>query len=310
MSFFQQFIVITTLLAVIDVYSSIAQTIPRQTVSVSRKSTDSPTAEDMQRLRTATNLEIQNVLQNTGQYLSLNETHNEPNCNCGGDGWTEIINYVAPSSSCPSGWDQNAQGCQIPFTRDRGNSVSATIPTGRTYTRVCGRVNAIQTGRTIAYYRFLFRGADSAAEDDILDGVTLSHGPVNSRQHIWSFIAANSEDDADNPYVPTHNCPCTNTIKSRPYVTPQFINNDYFCDTGNPGPRAAGASPPIVFSSNPLWDGVGCGPNNACCTFNSPPTFCKTLPQSTSNAIEARISRYFETGFADIVVTRMQLFIQ
>ena len=38
-----------------------------------------------------------------------------------------------------------------------------------------------------------------------------------------------------------------------------------------------------------IWDGVGCGPNNDCCDFNSPPWFRKQLPSTTTDNIEMRL---------------------
>ena len=75
------------------------------------------------------------------------------------------------------------------------------------------------------------------------------------------------------------NCPCTNTITaSQATPPPDFVNNDYFCDTGASG----------TFSADPLWDGAGCGPLNTSCSFNSLPWFYKQLSQPT---IEMRVRR-------------------
>ena len=45
------------------------------------------------------------------------------------------------------------------------------------------------------------------------------------------------------------------------------------------------------FTSDPLWDGAGCGPLSTCCSFNTPPWFYKQLPQPTNKDIEMRLCR-------------------
>ena len=41
--------------------------------------------------------------------------------------------------------------------------------------------------------------------------------------------------------------------------------------------------------ADPLWDGEGCGDTSTCCEFNSPPWFCRDLPESTTDDIELRL---------------------
>ncbi len=63
--------------------------------------------------------------------------------------------------------------------------------------------------------------------------------------------------------------------------------------TGNPGP---GYSLTDYYTTDPLWDGAGCGPNNACCQFNNPPWFKSSLPLGTSDDIEIRICHGESSG--------------
>ena len=47
--------------------------------------------------------------------------------------------------------------------------------------------------------------------------------------------------------------------------------------------------PPLsYFIDDPLWDGAGCV-SASCCTFNSPPWFCKNLSTPTTDDIELRL---------------------
>ena len=59
------------------------------------------------------------------------------------------------------------------------------------------------------------------------------------------------------------------------------VGEDYFCETGVPPGQDA--------SADSLWDGDGCGPTSACCTFSDPPWFCKQLPQTSYYDIEEGI---------------------
>ena len=118
--------------------------------------------------------------------------------------------------------------------------------------------------------------------------MSLTHGRIGSRQHIWSFVAALSEHTSDSYYDSrrmSQKCACTDTTFNWPYRTPSFVGNDYFCDTGN----LAGWSYTTLYRNNPMWDGAGCGSTSTCCEFNNPPWFCKTLPQATSDQVELRV---------------------
>ncbi len=198
-----------------------------------------------------------------------------------------------PSQQCPSTWTlitTPVRGCGRSVT----SCESAFFPSnGRSYSRVCGRVLAYQKGDPEA---LLHRNID--LEGAYIDGVSLTHGAAGSRQHIWSFVVASYETYSN--YNPQHNCPCTNINVPWPYQIPSFVGNDYFCETGNPGPEQ---STTVIYADDPLWDGEGCGPTSACCEFNNPPWFCTTLPQPTTDDIELRICAANSANNEDAVVT-------
>ena len=194
-------------------------------------------------------------------------------CPCGVPGdWTRIafLNMTDPTQQCPSNWrlvSSPVRGCGR-GTTDRGACDSATFPShGRSYSRVCGRVIAYQKGSPDAFYPSI-RGGQGQIENGYIDGISLTHGIAGSREHIWSFVGAVGERNSDLPFFI---CPCTSKNITWPYQVPSFVSNNYFCDTGNPGP---GFDLNAVYADDPLWDGEGCGANNACCEFNNPPWFC------------------------------------
>ena len=121
---------------------------------------------------------------------------------------------------------------------------------------------------------------------------SLTHGAAGSQQHVRTFAAALYETYPLSLNV----CPCTNTDFCWPYQVPSFIENNYFCDTANTGPGYVVSD---IFPDDPLWDGEGCGPTNACCQFNNPPWFCMTLPQPTT---ELRIWSGQEISNEDVYV--------
>jgi len=84
-----------------------------------------------------------------------------------------------------------------------------------------------------------------------------------------------------------------------------FIGNDYFCDTGNPGPSTNST---VYYTDDPLWDGKGCGPTSSCCQLYNPPWFYKELPQTTSNNIE--VWQCFHSTSADVIIQMMEIYVK
>ncbi len=95
---------------------------------------------------------------------------------------------------------------------------------------------------------------------DYVYGVSLTHGQ-NPRKHIWTYAGASDEATLNYNFK----CPCINTVLTTSLV-PRFVVNDYFCDTAYSNYNSYSLQ-----SSDPLWDGKGCGPTNTCCSFNNLP---------------------------------------
>ena len=135
-----------------------------------------------------------------------------------------------------------------------------------------------------------------------VDGVSLTHGS-SPRQHIWTFASTANADH----WYPYLKCPCTNTDISSSMVSypPPFVGDNYFCDTA----VASGYSYHTFYSDNPLWDGAGCGPQNTCCSFNSPPWFYKQLPQTTTDDIEVRVCRDQTRANEDIAIDVVEIYV-
>ena len=221
---------------------------------------------------------------------------------CGGvtGGWTRVAELDMTNSSyqCPSGLrEQNDTGNRtcVPNS-DSATCSSVTFPvTTLDYSKVCGRIIGYQYSSTNA---FGHRNNPHSIDTYYVDGVSLTHG--NPRQHIWTFAAAAGETSS-----PNFICPCTNNETNSTAPPPDYVGNDYFCDTGSSTHHSA-----TLYYDDPLWDGAGCGTLSTCCSFNDPPWFYKQLPQHTTDDIEMRVCRDQIASNEDIALEMVDVFIQ
>ena len=238
-------------------------------------------------------------------------------CPCGGPGdWTRIahLNMSDPTQQCPPSWGlitTPVRGCGRGSAAN-GSCESATFPSnGRSYSRVCGRVNAYQKGSPDAFdpsVRGIFDVQNPGLEDPYIDGVSLTYGTAGSHQHIWSFVSALYETDDQIRSNQVSVCPCT-TLRGWPsrYMVPSFIGSNYFCDTGNTGP---GFNFSTIYADDPLWDGEGCDFTSTCCEFNNPPWFCTTLPQATAEDMEVGICHDEGVSNEDSIISLIDIYVR
>ena len=209
------------------------------------------------------------------------------------------LNMTDTNQHCPSGFRQITspkRTCGTPGSR----CVSTTFPlNGVKYSKVCGKIIGYQYGRPNAFGPY-YHNSGLTIDSGYVDGVSFTHGQT-PRKHIWTFAAALDETRADHSV-----CPCTKT--NTPYTgrVPQFIGQDYFCDTGS----TYNGQLKHFYSADPLWDGSGCGSTSSCCGFNNPPWFCKQLPQPTSDDIEMRVCLNGPRSEEDVAVEVVDLFVQ
>jgi len=223
-------------------------------------------------------------------------------CGCSNTtGWTRVasLNTSDPSQQCPGEWILQTYSSEPRKLCGRGSSgggcLSAVYSTyGISYNHVCGRVIGYAYNSPDAFH------GPQTIEDPYVDGVSLTHGSPGARQHIWTFAAGLLENLPANFIRFT--CPCVGGT-----AAPTFIGNDYFCESGNPGTTITN----ILYASDPLWDGQGCG-SPPCCELSSPPGvtapwFCKQLPQATTDDIEVRICG--NEGREDTPIELIELYI-
>ena len=227
-----------------------------------------------------------------------------PMCRCGSaKDWTNVVHLDMSDSSqqCPDNLalvTTPIRGCgrtnPAAYTCD---SVEYAV-NGRNYSHVCGRVLAYQTGRASGFYNNA-RQNPKSLEKPYLDGISLTHGLPGSRQHIWSFVKADHYRGTYNTIL----CPCVHASGDWDHV-PTFIGNDYFCESGNPGPYRMDGR----FFYDTLWNGLGCQ-SSTCCEFNTPPWFCKTLPAPTTDDIELRSCYGDDIALGNTTITKIDLYI-
>ena len=257
-----------------------------------------PTAEESQEAQDEIRLDVRSL-------LGLSYT-------CGGtSGWDRIayLNMSDSSHQCPGEFrEATFDGIRL-CARDSTADTSTLVCTSTTfssngipYSAVCGRVVGYQYGITLSFWYNTANGPQTI-DEYYADGVTLTHGPVGAREHIWTF-ATGLEEYGSNQFV----CHCARDASST-IVVPPFIGDDYFCESGTLSDQGYN-----VFHDEPLWDGDGCPEGNSCCTFSNPPYFTRQLPASTSDDIELRDCGYFRgigsTSGADTLIQFIELYVK
>ena len=219
---------------------------------------------------------------------------------CGPGFWTQVavLNLTDPTQQCPPAWNETitavGRGCTRPES-PVGTCLSTTYSTqGVEYTQVCGRIIGIQNTSTDAFLNLFANGIDGP----YVDGVSLTHGMP--RQHIWSFASGLQESAQSG----TNGCFCGDSAITPGAPPPAFVGSNYFCESGNSEqPRFN-----VVYTEDPLWDGLDC-PTNNCCEFNSPPWFNTELPAPTTDDIEVRLCCDQDTTDENIIVQFLELYV-
>ena len=197
------------------------------------------------------------------------------------------LNMKNNSSSCPDGLTlSNMAGLRTCQRRSGMGCSSVLYPVNISYSRVFGRIKAYQYGPTNSFQ--MFRRGNGTIDEPYVDGVSLTYG--SPRKHIWTFAA---DRDKNNSF-----CPCVRDDIS----TPEFVGEDYFCDTGE-------APDDTLAVNNPLWDGSGCDQTYSCCIYKNPPWFYKQLPYPTSDPIELRVCGDQGASGENIALEQIYLYV-
>ena len=214
-------------------------------------------------------------------------------------GWTRLayLDMTDSTVDCPSGFKLYESGGVRACGRSSNNAPgcqSIKFPSnGISYSEVCGRVVGYQYATTDA-----FQVTTDNIDSHYADGVSITQG--NPRKHIWTLIAGFYENYPHS----TSNCPCNTSPGPQP---PPFVGDDYFCESGNP----TNTYQAILYSSDPLWDGEGCGTQEGnCCAASGLPWFHKTFNYTTTNYLEIRVCGNSPISNEDTPASLYELYVK
>lgn len=231
-------------------------------------------------------------------------------CN-GTPGWRQVafINMTNTSYNCPRGLkftSYSKRTCGRAHITLSDCSSTAFSVGGSEYSQVCGRIRGYQVGATSAFYEYL--QYSEPLDGAYVSGVSLTHRDIGARRrtHIWTYAAGLSEASRNPEPELIHFCPCDTSDSS--IVSPPFVGNDYFCESGLHSLLPVNTIG--IISDDPLWDGQGCSSTSRCCQFNNPPWFTKTLPNATTDDIELRLCLQGENATEDVALELIELYVQ
>ena len=206
------------------------------------------------------------------------------------------INMTRPNENCPAGFRKVTDSGKTMCGGQNRSCISTTFSShGLQYSRVCGKIIGYQyyTPDAFAPYTMQTQSIDGV----FVDGIVLTHG--SPQIHIWTFAAGSTQDGTDR-----YRCPCNGDSYSG--TVPPYIGNDYFCDSGHRYDKYASST---YYTNDPLWDGAGCV-SGSCCTFNSPPWFCKNLSTPTTDDIQLRLCLDEALSNEDVLFEIVELYVQ
>ena len=215
---------------------------------------------------------------------------------CGsGGGWSRLayLDMYDATQNCPSGFRLYQSGGVRACGKSSSDCASVQFPSnGISYSQICGRVTGYQYGHTDGLRTH--RSIDS----DYLEGVSITHG--SPRQHVWSLISGISES-----HSASNACPC-NTGSS--VSVQSFIGNNYFCESGNNASSASNT----LYTSDPLWDGQGCGSlESPCCNVPGIPWFHRDYgSNTTTDYIELRVCTSLSSSSEDAPVSYYKIYVK
>ena len=241
---------------------------------------------------------------------------------CGSEGWRRLayLNMTDSTQNCPPGFRLYQSGGVRACGRaptSVGSCVSVQFPSnGISYSQVCGRVVGYQYASTDADYPGRYSGGTYGSviepqHNDInsyyVDGVSITRG--SPRQHVWTLMAGVLESRNALPLNDgRYNCPCAQGSLQNSTLQ-SFIGNDYFCESGNSD--ADQNFRLILYTSDPLWDGKGCGSlEGVCCAAPGLPWFNKILNTTTTDYLELRVCADEATNNEDIPVSFYELYVK
>ena len=229
--------------------------------------------------------------------------------NCGAGLWQRVayLNMSDPSHQCPPVWrEYSANGvraCGRPTNAPGPScySMSYSLTSIRSYTRICGRVIGYQVGSTDVFSNQL---QQNSINTGYVDGVSITYGVP--RTHVWTY-AGGLTDNFN--FLSGNDCPCLLAGTGiTPQTPPSFVGNNYYCESGNPTNTWAHTNI-LTYTNDPLWDGQNC--EGRCCSDGrTPPWFSVQLTGTTTSDIEVRTCGTEGTSYEDTPIKLLELYVQ
>ena len=144
------------------------------------------------------------------------------------------------------------------------------------YQHVCGKAVGFSYNHPCAFYPHKFYD-QFKVNDAYVSGLSITYGPQNGRNHIWTYAGGFQES-----FSHDCNCPCAANPGAS---SPPFVGENFYCESAT---RYRPPPPRQWFTNNTLWDGEDCYPGSSCCNSTLAPWFRRTLSQSTTEDIEVR----------------------
>ena len=219
---------------------------------------------------------------------------------CGSEGgWARLayLDMTDATQNCPSGFKLYQSGGvrACGRTSNSASCKSVQFPSnGISYSQICGRVTGYQYHSPSAFSPQL-----NNINSYYVDGVSITRG--SPRKHVWTLANA----VFDNYNTPNIICPCS---PGSSQTVPSFVGNHYFCESGN----HANGWAAILYTSDPLWDGQGCGSLEAtCCSAPGLPWFHRDYGSTTtSDYIELRVCADQEIADEDSPVSYYEIYVK
>ena len=229
-------------------------------------------------------------------WIKTGEELFEAKCNmklrCAGveGGWMQAVDVdMNRDESCPGEWHKVTTPRRL-CVGETGCTPAHFCLNGYSYQQICGQAKGYQKGTPEA-----FTGARSI-HDIYVDGVSITL--TSPRTHVWTYAVGYSNGG----FSASYQCPCA----SQPgYWPPLFVGNDYYCESGT----AYSPSYHSYYTSDPLWDGHGCGHSAGCCAEIGKPWFYKRLPSSETKDIEVNICFNEAPTNENIAIEKLEIFV-
>ena len=203
------------------------------------------------------------------------------------------LDMRVPSETCPPPLKLSESNNLRLCGKNTGSSCnSVTIPTfGKTYNRVVGVIRAYQFGSPDC---FASHGSD--INGIYVDGISVTYDSA-PRKHLWTYAIGIHNYVVDGNHVNT--CPSTGVGQAQP----SFVEGDYFCSSGNPGPNWN-----AVLYTTPLWANIQ--GDCSVCSFGNNLYFCVNLASPSNSDIEVRLCMDQDLNDEDVRIETMDFYVQ